>query len=252
MRWLVDEAVRQAKLTAQEPTRVLRLFHEVISQRGRLRRYYSYVRIRKKVGAQWLQNETQGTHHRAYVKYTDYLEHQASKLQHIDLSGYDVWFRDSLQKRLLSIPEVRAGMSALCLGARIGTEVKAFLDIGCFAVGIDLNPGRDNKFVLPGDFHEIQFPANSVDIVYTNSIDHAFDPVKMLAEVRRVVKLTGLFILEAQFGTIEGKHPEDYESFWWDSCADLEKLVNSCAFKTFRRWKIEKPFSGVSLLFNPT
>ena len=36
-------------------------------------------------------------------------------------------------------------------------EVRAFLDHGAFAVGIDLNPGRDNRYVMVGDFHQLQF-----------------------------------------------------------------------------------------------
>ena len=47
--------------------------------------------------------------------------------------------------------------TVLCLAARIGTEVKAFLDLGCFAIGIDLNPGTDNRYVVHGDFHDLQF-----------------------------------------------------------------------------------------------
>jgi SAM-dependent methyltransferase len=77
------------------------------------------------------------------------------------------------------------------LGARFGTEVKAFHDLGSFAVGIDVRTGERNKFVLQGDFHDIQFPAATVDIVFTNSLDHAFDFEKVIQEIRRVLKPSG-------------------------------------------------------------
>ena len=46
----------------------------------------------------------------------------------------------------------------LCLGARLGTEVRALHNLGYFAIGIDLNPGVDNPYVLMGDFHKLVFP----------------------------------------------------------------------------------------------
>lgn len=249
MHWFISEIQRQKKLTIDDPTRFVRIFFELISQPGRFRRYQSFIRVRRKVGDSWQKDETRGTRHRAYKDYADYLEQQASKLQHIDLRDYDVWFRECLAKRLCSISQVRPGLSVLCLAARIGTEVKAFQDIGCFAVGIDLNPGANNKFVLPGDFHDIQFPANSVDIVYTNSMDHVFDASKMLAEIKRVLKPNGIFILEAPHGEDADQPPGDYESFWWKSIADLEQLVNSCGFIQVSKQPIERPAIGANLIF---
>ena len=36
--------------------------------------------------------------------------------------------------------------------------------------GIDLEPGPDNHYVLPGDFHHIVFPDGSIDAIYTNAL----------------------------------------------------------------------------------
>jgi hypothetical protein len=44
-----------------------------------------------------------------------------------------------------------------------------------FSVGIDLNPGPRNGYVLHGDFHNIIFADASIDAVYTNALDHSFD-----------------------------------------------------------------------------
>ena len=56
-----------------------------------------------------------------------------------------------------------------------------FIDHGAFAVGIDLNPGRDNRWVVIGDFHALQYADASVDVVYTNSFDHVFELERVLA-----------------------------------------------------------------------
>jgi len=251
MNWLVRELQRQTRMTVQEPFRFIRVFREWVSDPRSVKKYLSFISVKRKVGERWSENETQGIQRREYKSYEDYLEHQASKLQHIDLRDYDVWFRKCLADRLAALPEIKPGMSALCLAARIGTEVKAFQDVGCFSVGIDLNPGPNNKYVLNGDFHEIQFPSDSVDVVYTNSIDHAFDAVKMVSEVKRVLKASGVFIVEAPLGREAEQAAEDYESFWWNSDSDLQVVVEGCGFLMLRREPIERPAVGVAMVFQP-
>jgi len=79
-----------------------------------------------------------------------------------------------------------------------------FIDHGVFAVRIDLNPGRDNRRMVVGDFHALQYADASVDVVYTNSLDHAFELERVLAEVRRVLKPEGTCLVEVGLGTEEG------------------------------------------------
>lgn len=43
-----------------------------------------------------------------------------------------------------------AGTTVLCLGARLGGEVRAFKSHGATALGIDLNPGEGNMDVVAG------------------------------------------------------------------------------------------------------
>src|SRR5215216_3610430 len=84
------------------------------------------------------------------------------------IRAHDRRFYDALRERLETLPFPLLRRRVLCLGARQGTEVRAFIDRGGFAVGIDLNPGEKNRYVLIGDFQELQFATGSVDIVYTN------------------------------------------------------------------------------------
>ena len=142
----------------------------------------------------------------SYLSYDEYQAHQVSKLDEmiadqtaVKSEADTVLFRRRLEGAGLVPPQ-----SVLCLGARLGSEVEAFISLGHFAVGIDLNPGPKNSFVMTGDFHALQFADASIDCVYTNSLDHAFDVPRIASEVRRVLKPAGTFLLEAVDGFEEG------------------------------------------------
>ena len=103
----------------------------------------------------------------------------------------------------------------LCIAVRLGTEVRVFTELGAFAVGIDLNPGRDNPWVLTGDFHALRFADRSVDVVYVNSLDHVYELGRVLSEVRQVLKRGGFLLAEIGLGTEEGGSPGFYEELSW-------------------------------------
>ena len=160
---------------------------------------------------------------KAYPSYDAYLKEQRSKLDNgiPFLDEYDKVYRKQLRGRLEKL-ELERGLSVLCLGARIGTEVKAFLDVGCFAVGIDLNPGKNNSLVVTGDFHKLPYADKSIDCLFTNSLDHVYRPQRFLAEATRVLRECGTFIIE-----LEGQKNRDadkWASLNWDSYEDLVNL----------------------------
>lgn len=189
---------------------------------------------------------------RSYRSYDQYLEHQKEKLSYLDLEDYDRKFHDELLSRLGQLKEaglLKHGDRVLCLAARIGTEVRAFIGAGCFAVGIDLNPGEGNRYVVVGDFHHLQYADGTLDAVFSNALDHAFEIEKILAEVRRVLRPGGLFIVEALRGSDENKEPEFYESFWWSSVDDLIKLFAQHGLALVRRERISYPWVGHQLCF---
>ena len=186
---------------------------------------------------------------RRYASYDDYVAHQSAKLDTLDLAEYDVRYRELLAARLREAGQVQKDATVLCLAARVGTEVKAFQDLGCFAVGIDLNPGDANPYVLPGDFHDVQFPDGSADVVFTNSLDHALEPARMLGEVRRLLGEGGLFVVEASLGGEEGFSPREYEAFYWDTVEDLVKLIEAEGFERVSSAPYEEPWRGVHMAF---
>lgn len=155
--------------------------------------------------------------------YGEYLKHQAAKLpfEYGALLYYEPRYRMELAERLRMFGAVHPGMSVLCLAARLGAEVRAFIDCGCFAVGLDLNPGEGNKYVVHGDFQQIQFANDSVDVVFTNAVDHVFNLDIFIGEICRVLKADGLLIMDLIRGKAEGVQPEEYESLFWDTIDDI-------------------------------
>ena len=193
-----------------------------------------------------------GYRRRHYPRYVAYLKHQSRKLPRLDLSEYDREYRAVLRERLERLPQNWRGARVLCLAARIGTEVKAFLDLGAFAVGVDINPGPQNRYVVHGDFHHLQYADGSVDLVFSNSVDHVFDLDRWIGEVRRVLRDDGALLLEVGPGMEEGGQPEFYESLCWTSVNGLIADFAGRDFVLESRSSFERPASGHQLLFRRT
>jgi SAM-dependent methyltransferase len=165
---------------------------------------------------------------KTYEKYGHYHKHQASKMQGGYFSvgkDYQTKYRISLGRRLnyyINYDRIKPGQNVLCLGARDGTEVQAFLDKGFFAVGMDLLP-KSEHFVLKGDFQKIPYPNNCLDIVFTNSIDHTSDIDKFLSEIQRVLKPMGAFI--ADFGPAISTYHDRFASCRWKNFEDIKEYI---------------------------
>lgn len=232
--------------TLKNPYRAHKLFRP-----KKLLGFIDYLALQRNLGNSW---ETDGSFQRRSYKggYEEYTKHQAQKLQRVhlveDLGEYDQRYRQVLAERLSDIDLL--GKSVLCLAARIGTEVKAFRDRSAFAVGIDINPGKHNQYVLYGDFHDIKLPNRSVDIAFTNSLDHAFDIERLVSEVGRILKPSGLFIVEAMIGLTFGKPPGFYESFYWAAIDDLVNVIEKFGLRIKMRTRIDYPYDGEHLRFH--
>jgi SAM-dependent methyltransferase len=167
---------------------------------------------------------------RNYGSYEEYLTHQSAKLDAVSHRLAETAAEDlaDFKHRFAHCPGLTEARTVLCLGARLGTEVKALHALGYFAVGIDLNPGENNLYVLPGDFHAIVFPDGSVDAVYTNALDHVFDLDKVLGEVNRLLRPGGLFVVDMLPGYEEGFTPGAYEATHWRKMDTfIERLCGS-------------------------
>lgn len=145
-----------------------------------------------------------------YSTYEDYLRHQAEKLdEKLDqIKQSDIEYEEVLYERFKEQKRHFEGNSMLCLGARLGGEVRAFKKLNMLAVGIDINTGEKNEDVLYGDFHNIKFPDNIFSFAFTNVIDHVYDLPRFCEEVYRILKPRG--ILYAECGKVKVKE-DNYE-----------------------------------------
>ena len=239
---------KEIQATVARPSRVRHLFSI-----ERLKRYVRFHQVSMKASGGWQSTSTVNVTGRRYKSYEDYIELQALKLDYIDLRAHEKRFRSILKQRLQDLEFICRGQSVLCLGARLGAEVRAFIDVGCFAVGIDLNPGEHNPYVLYGDFHNLPMADSSVDVVYSNSIDHAFELDGMVAEIIRVLRPDGHIILEPDPGTkdVDGIEPDLWAAQSWTTIDNLIKYLEELGLKLTSRRPFEYPRNGEQLIFRP-
>lgn len=159
----------------------------------------------KHFGEEGWKNEMDGDfHYRDYSSYEEYVAHQSQKYyEALKLHGgfrnrSILNYRKRFYRRFRHLPGfLNKDALILCLGARQGTEVEVLRDLGYKnAVGLDLNPGPENPYVNPGDFMNLEYPDASVDMIYTNCVDHAFNLIDFFQEHARVLKPNGYAIYD--------------------------------------------------------
>lgn len=243
--WLWIKAIEKPQVVAKVRATAEREFNPTNTGNAAKKLFETILENEKK---RWTVQD--GLQRKTYANYEEYLRHQKSKLDggiKFDLAKYDAEYRKGLKERLESTSITWKGKNVLCLGARTGTEVKSFLDVGCFAVGVDLNTGKDNKYVVTGDFHNLQFPNKTVNVAFTNSLDHVYRIQKFLSEVTRVLVPGGLFIVE-----LEGKKDKDadqWASLHWDSDEPLIKLFNEFNLTLTKQTDFESIWFRKQLVF---
>jgi len=168
--------------------------------------------------------------YRDYTSYEEYITHQSQKFDEIlKMSGgfsnkIILWYRKTFYKRFRHLSSfLDKDAVILCLGARQGTEVEVLWDLGYKnAIGLDLNPGPDNPYVKEGDFMNLKFPDRSVDMVYSNCVDHAFELDKFFQEHARVLKPGGYAIYDIN---VSDQRFGVFEAVEWESDETLFLLV---------------------------
>jgi SAM-dependent methyltransferase len=243
MSGLGNLVVVEARKILRNPSRLREVFRP-----RRWRQLLGVIRFCSRTGNRW-SADTRGFERRVYGGYREYLAHQQDKLQNLQLTRYEDHYQRLLSERLAGSSRLKPGAMALCLGARRGAEVRAFRNRGCAAIGLDLNPGGENPDVVRGDFHAVPFQRGSVDVVFTNSLDHVFEVERFIQEIRRVLKPAGLLIVEAIQGRAEGMAPDPYASFWWSRVDDVVALFEASGFSLCHRKSFTEPWPGEQLGF---
>ncbi len=190
------------------------------------------VRQKHHGGGGWREDrDACGIKQRDYANYEEYLTHQQQKLDEMlkmkgGFSNEDIFnFRMRFFRRFRHLPGLvpRDGQ-LLCAGARQGTEVEVLRDLGFRnAYGIDLNPGMNNPWVKKGDFMHLDLPDSSVDLFYTNCVDHAFDLHAFFKEHARVLKPHGYAIYDVAANMEEGGGA--FEAVDWERTEDVFGLM---------------------------
>jgi SAM-dependent methyltransferase len=176
----------------------------------------------------WKNEKDGDTLRRDYAGYDEYVTHQKQKLDEMlkmkgGFSNWDICeYRLKFFSRFKHLPGLLPkDAKIICCGARQGTEVEVLHDLGFRnAFGIDLNPGPDNRIVRQGDFMKLDFPEGSLDLLYTNCVDHAFDLEAMMNEHVRVLKPEGFLLYDMGINMEEGKGGP-FEAVSWDRTEDL-------------------------------
>ena len=87
----------------------------------------------------------------------------------------------------------------VCHGTRNGFEQQAFAGFfACEVIGTEISStAMQFPLTLQADFHDFRPEwERKADIVYSNSLDHAYDPAKALHAWARTVKSGGVIVLE--------------------------------------------------------
>jgi SAM-dependent methyltransferase len=109
---------------------------------------------------------------------------------------------------------------ALCIGARYGEESEAAKKIFDKVEAIDLV--ECPPLVKIGDMHNLEFPNKTFDLVYTNSLDHSFNPHRVIEECYRVLKPKGILVVDIKY-----KDKGIYEVIRFDDKIKFKKLFSS-------------------------
>jgi SAM-dependent methyltransferase len=177
----------------------------------------------------WSDQKQEGLQYRSYESYDEYVTHQIQKFDEIIKMGVGYTndivglYRNRFYRRFKHLKHfVERDAKILCAGARQGTEVEVLQDLGFKnAYGIDLNPGPKNRWVVEGDFMNIDAEDDSIDVFYTNAVDHAFELDKFFAEHARVLKPDGYAIYDIGVDAKGGI----FEAVSWDSDAVVFQMM---------------------------
>jgi SAM-dependent methyltransferase len=136
------------------------------------------------------------------------VRHGARWIKRFDREAVEVTYHKRFAADQHIVPGLHfRGEPILCLGARLGGEVRALTRLGALAIGVDFNPGFRNPHVLWGDALNLQFADSTFKIAYTNVLDHMSEGgiSVFVRQVFRVLKPGGILLVD-----IDAHEPDKY------------------------------------------
>lgn len=217
-------------------------------------RHKHSVRDKHHAKSSWDVQKQEDFYYRNYKDYEEYVNHQKQKFHEIlkirgGFKNCDIAsFRYRFYRRFRYLPAfLPKSANILCAGARQGTEVEVLRDLGFKnAYGIDLNPGPDNKLVRVGDFMHLDNPGSSLDMIYCNSLDHAFNLESFFSEHARVIKPNGYVLYDTALQENRASKAGAFETVRWESEEALFLLMLKY-FKKVVKVEIEPAWKWVLL-----
>ena len=130
----------------------------------------------------------------------DYKAYRAAQIGKAKSDSSDVW---ADQKTLDLIADyarqhIQNISFVLCHGSKSGMESRYLGEkLGCNFLGTDISPPEGAKDVAEWDFHDRREEwCHSASVVYTNALDHSFDPKKALDTWIEQLAPGGLIFIE--------------------------------------------------------
>ena len=169
-----------------------------------------------------------------YNDYEKYLVNQKEKTSGVLL------FAEKLNKKIGKkfyrrnehLKKIKESGKVLCVGARTGAEVEAFIELGYDAIGIDLLECK--PYVIVMDMMNMKFDCK-FDIIYTNSIDHCYDIVKFAEQIKNNINSNGILIIDINHGVRAGKIGK-YESVSIGKNEDIVDIFCKNGFKFINKF----------------
>ena len=172
----------------------------------------------------------------AYPTYADYKAYQERGNAH---KIGNVWAREDniemLSRWLLGhVPNLQFG---ICHGTRRGKEQEWFRKhLGIEVIGTEIaSSATQFQHTIQWDFHEVKPEwIDAVDFIYSNSLDHSYQPRACLDAWMRCVRKTGACIIEWSRGAARGSRfdpfsatEEEYAAMFAEKYVVLDNLPGS-------------------------
>jgi SAM-dependent methyltransferase len=133
------------------------------------------------------------------IKFKDYETYKSNQIVKNKQKIKSVYVSDKELKRISADIKSRLDPKiGMCHGSRNGYEVFKFKELlGCEVLGTDISDSARRFGLLQHDFHEIKEDwKNKFDFIYTNSLDHAYDPDKAIENWTKCLSEKGLLYIE--------------------------------------------------------
>jgi hypothetical protein len=134
-----------------------------------------------------------------YQKYKQaQIEGNKIKLDYVWVREENISFLSDYLRKTIGLPEF-----GICHGTRRGKEQEWFRKyLGCEVIGTEISDTAEQfPHTIRWDFHEAKPEwLESVDFIYSNSLDHSYDPEKCLSVWMSCLRKDGICIIEHSSG----------------------------------------------------